>query len=100
LEKYYVYIITNKSNKVLYIGMTKDLKRRIYQHRNKVHPTTFSVKYNLNKLIYFEVFDTKTEASVREKQMKKWNRNWKIELIEKDNSNWIDLYENLKVNIN
>jgi len=80
--------------------MTKDLKRRIYQHRNKVHPTTFSVKYNLNKLIYFEVFDTKTEASVREKQMKKWNRNWKIELIEKDNSNWIDLYENLKVNIN
>ena len=91
MEIHYVYIITNKSNKVLYIGMSKDLKRRVYQHKNKVHPTTFSAKYNLNKLIYFEVFQTKAEASFREKQLKKWNRNWKIELIEKTNPNWLDL---------
>jgi len=80
--------------------MTKDLKKRIYQHRNKGHTTTFSARYNLNKLIYFEVFETKIEALVREKQMKKWNRDWKIELIEKENLNWIDLYESLKENIN
>ena len=96
MEKHWVYIITNKSNKVLYIGMSKDLKRRIYQHKNKVHPTTFSAKYNLNKLIYFEVFETKTEASVREKQLKKWNRDWRIELIETTNPNWEDLYKSLK----
>jgi len=80
--------------------MTKDLKKRIYQHRNKVHTTTFSARYNLNKLICFEVFETKIEALVREKQMKKRNRDWKIELIEKENLNWIDLYESLKENIN
>lgn len=76
--------------------MTKDLKRRIYQHINKVHPNTFSAKYNLNKVIFFEMFNSKEEASIREKQMKKWNRDWKIELIEKENPNWVDLYESLK----
>lgn len=95
MEKHYVYIITNKSNKVLYIGMTKDLERRIYQHKNKVYPNTFSAKYNLNKLIYFEVYETKIKASLREKQMKKWNRDWKIELIEKNNPNREDLYNRI-----
>lgn len=93
--KHYVYIITNKPKGVLYIGETNDLKRRIYQHKNKVHPTTFSARYNLNKLVYFEIFETKKEAKLREKQMKKWNRAWKIELIEKTNPEWRDLYENL-----
>jgi len=92
---HHVYIITNKKHGVLYIGKTKRLKKRIYQHKTKVHSTTFSARYNLNKLVYFEVFETDDEARLREKRMKKWNRAWKIELIEKLNPNWTDLYENL-----
>lgn len=76
----------------MYIGETKDVKKRIYQHKNKVHPTTFSARYNLDKLIYSEEFETKATAKLRDKQMKKWNRDWKIELIEKLNPNWTDLY--------
>ncbi len=90
-----IYIITNKKNGVLYIGETNELKRRINQHKNKAHPNTFSARYNLDKLVYFETFDTKKEALLKEKQMKKWNRNWKIELIEKTNPNWLDLYTDI-----
>ncbi|MGJ8547866.1 GIY-YIG nuclease family protein [Winogradskyella wichelsiae] len=94
--KHYIYIITNKKDGVLYIGETKNLKKRIYQHKNKVHPTTFSARYNLDKLVYSEEFETKEEAKLREKQMKKWNRDWKIELIEEQNSEWLDLYNKIK----
>lgn len=93
--KHYVYIITNKKDGVLYIGETKRLKERVYQHKNKVHPTTFSARYNLDKLVYFEKFEIEEEARLREKRMKKWNRDWKIELIEKENPDWTDLYNNL-----
>ncbi|GAA3781545.1 GIY-YIG nuclease family protein [Corallibacter vietnamensis] len=93
--KYYVYIITNKPKGVLYLGMTKRLKTRIYQHKTKVHPNTFSGRYNLDKLVYFEEYQHKEEALLKEKQMKKWDRAWKIELIEKSNPNWMDLYEDL-----
>lgn len=93
--KHYVYILTNKKDGVLYIGETKRLKIRIYQHKTKAHPKTFSARYNLNKLVYFEEFETKEEAKLREKQMKKWNRAWKIELIEKSNPEWVDLYEEI-----
>lgn len=92
---YYIYIITNKPKGVLYIGYTKRLKERIYQHKNKVHPTTFSARYNLNKLVYFEKFEIEEKARLREKRMKKWNRDWKIELIEKTNPDWKDLYKDL-----
>lgn len=94
--KHYIYIITNKKNGVLYIGKTKRLKTRIYQHKTKAHPTTFSARYNLDKVVYFEQFKTEGEARLKEKQMKKWNRAWKIELIEKTNPDWTDLYEILK----
>ncbi|WP_339609245.1 GIY-YIG nuclease family protein [uncultured Planktosalinus sp.] len=90
-----VYIITNKLKGVLYIGVTKDLKRRIYQHKKKAHPATFSARYNLNKLVYFENFEQEEKAYVKEKQIKKWNRDWKIKLIEEENPNWEDLYEKL-----
>ncbi|NNK82019.1 MAG: GIY-YIG nuclease family protein [Flavobacteriaceae bacterium] len=93
--KFYIYIITNKPKGVLYIGLTKDLKRRKYQHKNKIHPTTFSARYNLDKLVYFETFKNEEAARLREKRMKKWNRDWKIELIEKNNPKWKDLYNNL-----
>lgn len=97
METYSVYIITNKPKGVLYIGVTKDLKRRIRQHKNKVHPTTFSARYNLNMLVYFENHKSKEEALLREKRMKKWNRDWKVELIEKENPNWEDLVDKIKV---
>lgn len=93
--KHFIYIITNKKDGVLYIGETKRLKTRIYQHKTKVHPNTFSARYNLDKLVYFEEYKTEKEAKLREKQMKKWNRAWKIELIEKSNPDWKDLYEEL-----
>lgn len=93
--KHYVYIITNKRDGVLYIGLTKDLKRRIYQHKNKAHPNTISSRYNLNKLVYFEEFKIEEQAKKKERQMKKWNRDWKIELIEKVNPDWRDFYDNL-----
>ena len=60
-EKHYLYIITNKNEGVLYIGITNNLKRRIYQHKNKVHKSTFSARYNLDKLVYFEIFDSEVK---------------------------------------
>lgn len=93
-----VYIITNKPNGVLYIGMTKNLKRRIYQHKTKAHPRTFSARYNLDKLVCFIMFEKEEDVKLKEKQMKKWNRKWKIELIENTNPNWIDLYNELTIN--
>ena len=81
-------------NTVLYIGVTNDLKRRIYEHKNKLIPG-FTNKYNLNKLIYFEHFENINDAIKREKQLKKWNRSWKEELINKKNLNWNDLYNEI-----
>lgn len=92
-----VYIITNRLNGVLYTGRTKSLKKRMHQHKNKVHPNSFSARYNLDKLVYFVDFETKNEASIGEKQLKIWNRAWKIELIEKMNPDWKDLYEDSKL---
>jgi len=88
---HYVYILTNKKNGTLYIGETSNIKTRTSQHKQKVHPTTFSAKYNLDKLVYFEILDSRDYGLKREKQFKKWNRNWKIRIIEEKNPDWIDL---------
>jgi len=90
IHQYYLYIITNKKNGVLYIGVTNDLERRMFEHKTKLI-RGFSSKYNLDKLIYFETFQYINDAIKREKNMKKWKRDWKIRLIEEDNKNWTDL---------
>ena len=93
MKKYTVYIITNKPQGVLYIGSTTRLKIRIGQHKRKTHPKTFSAKFNLNKLVYFEYLPNKEAMLKRERQMKKWKRDWKIRLIEELNPSWDDLYD-------
>jgi len=91
--QYYVYILTNKNNKVLYIGVTNDLERRIFEHKNKL-VEGFTKKYNLNKLIYYEMTEDISSAIEREKQLKNWHRDWKINLIKSFNPMWKDLGEN------
>ncbi len=94
MKNYYVYIVINKPRGTLYIGMTNNLVRRSYEHRNGLIDG-FTKKYNLKRLVYFEVFNRVEDAIHREKRLKKWNRQWKIDLIEKVNPEWIDLYEKL-----
>ncbi len=89
---FYVYIISNQRNTVLYIGVTNNLKRRIGEHKNKVNKS-FSSRYNINKLVYFEHFKSITAAIIREKRLKKWKREWKNELINNQNPYWLELYE-------
>ena len=90
MKKYYVYILSNKKEGTLYIGMTNDLERRMREHKWKLIDG-FTKKYNIDKLMYFETFENSYDAFKRERQMKKWLRKWKISLIEKENQNWIDL---------
>jgi len=94
MKRYYVYILASKRNGTLYIGVTSDLIRRVYEHRNKVLPG-FTSKYNVGMLVHFEEFKDIESAISREKQLKKWNRKWKLELIEEWNPGWKDLYEGL-----
>ena len=90
MKNYYVYIITNKYNTVFYVGMTDNLIRRIYEHKNKLIEG-FSKKYNLFKLVYFEETNDVNEAIKREKQLKNWHRDWKLNLIKETNPNFKDL---------
>jgi putative endonuclease len=89
-----VYILTNKKAGTLYIGVTSDLVKRVHEHKSHVI-TGFTHKYNLHGLVYFEIHNDMVSAITREKQLKKWNRQWKIELIEKHNPNWKDLYSSI-----
>ena len=91
-KQYYVYIATNKSNAVLYTGITNDLTRRSYQHRNKLM-LGFTAKYNVNKIVYYETFPNPEEAIAAEKKIKGWKRVKKIALIENKNQEWKDLVE-------
>ncbi len=92
----YIYIITNKNNTVLYTGVTSNLRNRIWEHIEKKHSKSFSSRYNLSKLVYYEGFTSIEEAIAREKQIKGGSRRKKIELIESFNSSWDDLYETLE----
>ncbi len=89
-----VYILASKRNGTLYIGVTSSLVQRIWQHKNN-EVEGFTKKYQVHRLVYYELHETMESAITREKQMKKWNRDWKIKLIEKENPNWHDLWSDL-----
>lgn len=89
-----VYLLASTRNGTLYIGVTSDLARRMWEHKND-QGEGFTRKYGVHRLVYVETHDTMETAIVREKQIKKWNRAWKIELIEKNNPQWLDLYDQL-----
>jgi len=93
-RQYFVYIMTNPRNTVLYTGVTGDLKRRVWEHKTKAVPG-FTARYNVVKLVYFEVFDDPEEAILREKKIKGGSRAKKIALINAFNPQWRDLYEEL-----
>ncbi len=95
METYSVYILASKKEGTLYIGVTSDLEKRVWQHKNKIIKG-FTEKYNVNKLVYYEQTGNVESALTREKQLKEWQRRWKIRLIEKDNPEWNDLYEELR----
>jgi len=91
---YYIYILASKPNGTLYIGMTNDLLKRVYQHKNDVIDG-FTKKHQVHRLVYYEVGEDALHAIAREKQLKRWKRSWKLELIEKTNPNWEDLHPRL-----
>ena len=93
-KSYYVYILASKKNGTLYIGVTSELAKWVWQHKNKV-ADGFTAEYDVDKLIYFEETSDALAAITREKQLKKWNREWKIRLIEETNSEWRDLYNDI-----
>jgi putative endonuclease len=93
-KNYYVYILTNKLNSVLYTGVTNDLKKRVYEHKKKM-VDGFSKKYNVSKLVYYEVLNDPENAIIREKQIKAGSRQKKINLIDEMNQEWVDLYEKI-----
>ena len=91
MRPYYVYILASKKNGTLYLGVTNDLAKRVYEHKNNL-VDGFTKKYSVHCLVYFEVCEDVRVAIQREKNIKKWRRRWKIELIEKNNPDWRDLY--------
>lgn len=93
-KQYYVYLLTNKNNKVIYCGVTNNLVRRVYEHKNKLIEE-FTKKYNVNKLVYYEIFRNVEEAILREKEIKGWIRKKKDALVLRMNPGWEDLYDSI-----
>jgi putative endonuclease len=90
----YVYILASKRNGTLYIGVTNDLIKRVYEHKNNF-VDGFTKKYNVHSLVYYKQCDNIESAISEEKRLKRWDRKWKLELIERENPQWRDLYEDL-----
>lgn len=91
MKQYYLYILANKKYGTLYTGVTADLIRRVYEHQQELLKG-FTERYNVHRLVYYEVHNDISEAIAREKSIKKWKRDWKISLIEENNLDWMDLY--------
>ena len=94
VRRYYVYIMTNRPNGTLYVGVTGDLVRRVLQHRSDAYEC-FTKRYQLHRLVYYEIFDSPTRAIWREKRIKTWLRAWKVRLILQANPSWEDITERL-----
>jgi putative endonuclease len=94
LMGYYAYILASRKDGAIYVGVTNDIVRRIYEHRTKV-VQGFTSKYNITRLVWFEIYDDPISAISREKELKKWKRAWKVQLIETQNPRWDDLYESI-----
>jgi putative endonuclease len=88
---YYVYLLASKKHGTLYLGVTNDIVRRGYEHRSKTMPS-FTKRYSVDKLVWFEIYEDVISAIARDKELKKWRRDWKIRLIEENNPGWVDLY--------
>lgn len=95
MKSYFVYILASQKNGTIYIGVTNNLVKRIYEHKNDFDKKSFTSRYQVHSLVYFEQTQDVNFAILREKQLKGWNREWKIKLIEKLNSEWKDLYEEI-----
>jgi putative endonuclease len=93
-KQFYVYILASQRNGTLYIGITSQLTRRVWEHKQKV-VKSFTKEYGVNKLVYYEVHDSADTAITREKRLKKWNRAWKLRLIEGMNPSWRDLWQDI-----
>ncbi|MBI1204122.1 MAG: GIY-YIG nuclease family protein [Rhodopseudomonas sp.] len=93
---YYVYLLATRKQGTLYLGITNDLVRRTYQHKEKLLPG-FTSRYDIRRLVWFEVYDDPINAIAREKEIKKWRRAWKVALIEKGNPDWRDLYPEISI---
>ncbi|HWE44624.1 MAG TPA: GIY-YIG nuclease family protein [Caulobacteraceae bacterium] len=89
---FFTYILASQRNGTLYTGSTDDLVKRVWQHKNKMS-SGFTAKYDVDRLVWFEIHGTRNDAFVRERRIKKWNRLWKLEMIERTNPTWRDLYE-------
>lgn len=94
MKNFYVYILCNKKNGTLYAGVTSNLIKRVYEHKNNM-ADGFTKKYDVHRLAWYEVHESAESAITRERQIKKWERSWKIELIQGQNPEWKDLYEDI-----
>ena len=88
---YYVYLLASRKHGTLYVGVTNDLIRRVYEHKNKII-RGFTTRYGVDRLVWYECYDDPINAITREKELKKWRCDWKIRLIEENNPDWVDLY--------
>jgi putative endonuclease len=93
-KNYFIYILASRKNGTIYIGMTNGLQKRVAEHKEGLNDG-FTKKYEVNELVYYEIFDNPIDAISREKQLKKWNREWKTRLIEKSNPGWKDLFDDM-----
>ena len=92
---YYVYILSNSTNSTVYTGVTKDLAKRVYEHKHHADPNSFTAKYDITKLVYYESTSDVNAAIEREKQIKGWNRKRKNKLVESKNPSWAELYDSI-----